>query len=401
MKSGMNNLVKSYIHDVGMINALGETTEGIWNTITSGKLPELSKRSDLIPNETIRVAQVSSPLPTIPDSLKQFDCRNNALVLAALKQIEEKVQDVIKRYGASKVGIVVGTSTSGVATTENAILNQHHNGKLPDYFNLSQHENYGMSQFISEYTGVTGPSYCISTACSSSAKAFASARALLKIGLCDAVIVGGSDSLCKLTLNGFRSLGALSDTMCLPMSKNRKGITIGEGAALFLLTRDMGDIQIQGVGESSDTCHISSPDPSGVGAEKAIRWALEEADLKPDDIDYINIHGTGTLLNDQMESKLIEKIFGNQTPCSSTKPLTGHTLGAAGAIEVGICWLMLSNSRENLHLVPHYWDHEPDDEMSSIKLVEAGDSIPSKVNISLLSNSFAFGGSNCAVIIGR
>jgi 3-oxoacyl-[acyl-carrier-protein] synthase I len=397
----MNNLTNSYIYDAGMINALGGTTAGIWKRITSGKLPELSKRSDLIPKETIEVAQVNSPLPLIPDSLKQFNCRNNALVLAALQQIEDKIQDVIKRYGASKIGIVVGTSTSGVATTENAILDWHHHRKLPDYFNYSQHENYGMPQFISAYTGVTGPSYCISTACSSSAKVFASARTLLEIGLCDAVIVGGSDSLCKLTLNGFRSLGALSNTMCLPMSKNRKGITIGEGAALFLITRDLGEIEIQGVGESSDSYHISSPDPNGVGAEKAIRWAMEEADLKPDDIDYINIHGTGTLLNDRMESKLIEKVFGNQTPCSSTKPLTGHTLGAAGAIEVGICWLMLSNSSENLLLVPHYWDNEPDDEISSIKLVDIGDSIPSKGNISLISHSFAFGGSNCAVIIGK
>ena len=211
------------------------------------------------------------------------------------------------------------------------------------------------AEFAARYLGLTGPRYTISTACSSSANAFARRARLLAAGRCDAAVVGGADSLCRLTLNGFDALESLSPELCNPFSRNRRGINIGEGACVFLVTRTPSAVRLCGVGESSDGYHMSAPDPDGRGAEIAIRAALAQAGLQPADVGYVNLHGTATLKNDEMESRVVARVFGTATPCGSTKSLIGHTLGAAGAQELGLCWLLLDGERGR-RLPPHLWD---------------------------------------------
>jgi 3-oxoacyl-[acyl-carrier-protein] synthase-1 len=258
-----------------------------------------------------------------------------------------------------------------------------------------------VAQFIARLGGLHGPAYTVSTACSAGAKAFASAQSLLTSGFCDAVITGGVDALCDLTLNGFEALSSLSRTISKPMSKNRDGLNIGEGAALFILTRAQGSVQLCGVGESCDAYHMSAPHPEGIGAEAAMRQALHEAHLQPADIHYLNLHGTGTPLNDAMEAKAVRRLFGH-VPCSSTKPTVGHCLGAAGAMEIGFCWLALQQGQDGIYeLLPHAWDGEPDDTLPALQLVHCGDMLEQRETVYFMSNSFAFGGNNCAVIIGR
>jgi 3-oxoacyl-[acyl-carrier-protein] synthase-1 len=396
---------------MGMINDLGSNLEQIWQRLCTGDTQNLQPYAQTLPGSKLKplVGMVSGPLPAIPRSLARFDCRNNALLLAAYLQIADVVQREISRWHKQRVGIVIGSSTSGIAATEDALRAYQMHGQLPDSYHYNQHEMGSAAQFLASMLDLHGPAYTISTACSSSAKAFASGRNLLTSGLCDAVLVGGVDTLCLLTLSGFISLEAMSSGICNPMSRNRDGINIGEGAALFLLTREHGGIALLGVGESSDAHHITAPEPTGRGAESAMRKALADAKLLPQDIAYVNLHGTATPHNDAMESLAINRVFGPNIPCSSTKPLVGHTLGAAGAIEVGFCWLILSQPPTQRLLPPHRWDGQIDDSLPPISLisVDAPQYACSAVTqnaaqnrCALLSNSFAFGGSNCSVIIG-
>ena len=211
-------------------------------------------------------------------------------------------------------------------------------------------------------------------------------------------VVGGCDSLCKLTVNGFDALGSMSPEICNPFSINRDGINVGEGAALFLMTRDEAAIRVVGTGESSDAYHMSAPEPSGKGAELAIRQALKSANAEPGDIGYINLHGTATVKNDEMESCVVKRIFGDEIPCSSTKSQIGHTLGAAGAQEIGLCWLLLDKLNSRRQLPRHLWDGEADPAIDSIRLTGADACWDRDL---FMSNSFAFGGSNVSVVIGR
>jgi 3-oxoacyl-[acyl-carrier-protein] synthase-1 len=227
---------------------------------------------------------------------------------------------------------------------------------------------------------------------------FASARGLIEQGLCDAVIVGGADSLCELTLNGFKALEALADERCNPFSSNRKGINIGEGAAIFVMSAEPHGVLMAGVGESCDAFHMTAPEPTGEGAQQAMRAALADAQLEASAIDYLNLHGTGTRLNDSMEGNAVYAVFGSHVLASSSKPLTGHTLGAAGAIEVGLCWLLLNNANV-YEAVPHIYDGQFDPAFSKLTLCESAVThVPVKF---AMSNSFAFGGSNVSVILGR
>jgi len=220
----------------------------------------------------------------------------------------------------------------------------------------------------------------------------------LNAGLADAVIAGGADSLCSFTIAGFQSLEAVSPVRCNPFSVNRRGINIGEGAALFLMTRKPGPVRLAGAGESSDAHHMSAPDPTGRGALLAIAQALEHGRVSPHDIDYINLHGTGTVQNDAMESDAVSRLFGERTYCSSTKPVTGHALGAAGAIEAALCWLTLADNPER-RLPPHWWDGEADPNLRPLHLVDPGQ-VASRPLRYALSQSFAFGGSNAALLFG-
>jgi 3-oxoacyl-[acyl-carrier-protein] synthase-1 len=324
------------------------------------------------------------------------------LAYAAFQQIADEVQVLRDTFGPERVGVVLGSSTSGLDASEAAFFHWQSTGTLPEHYHYeTQHEMGSTAQFIARLGRLDGPAYTVTTACSASAKVFASASNLLAAGFCDAVITGGVDTLCELTLNGFEALSALSRTISIPMSKNRAGLNIGEGAALFILSRQAGPIQLCGVGESCDAYHMSAPHPEGHGAEAAMRQALYEAHLQPADVHYLNLHGTGTPLNDAMEARAVRRLLGNVL-CSSTKPLIGHCLGAASAMEIGFCWLALQQGRNGVYcLPPHYWDGEPDATIPALRLVGHGACLEQHGPVYCMSNAFAFGGNNCTVIIGR
>ena len=258
--------------------------------------------------------------------------------------------------------------------------------------------------FVAEAYGLHGLRYAVSTACTSGARALISAARLLRANLADAVICGGADTLSPLTINGFASLDVLSDGIANPFSANRNGINIGEAAAAFVMTRDPdfgGTMQLLGCGASSDAYHMSSPRPDGLGAAQAFQAALNHAGLSPHDIGWINLHGTGTQHNDSMESRAVAEVFGCQTPCTSTKPSTGHTLGAAGALEAAFAWGVASReTNPQGKLPPQLWDGTPDPELPAIALTDSGSTWLGGRRIAA-SSSFAFGGSNAVLVIGE
>jgi len=386
---------------LGQVNALGKTNAEIAPRLFAGDTSGLVLRDDLVPGRSLLFGAVRDPLPEIPARLARFACRNNRLALAALEQIGAEVDAALSRFGRARIGIVVGTSTSGVGDAEEAIAVRERTGALAREFDYAQLEFGGLAGFLAEATGARGPAYTLSTACSSGARALASARSLVALGYCDAVISGAADSLCGLTANGFASLGALSERVTNPCSRNRDGLTLGEGAALFLVTSDPGGVQLLGVGESSEAHHISAPDPEGNGAEAAMRGALTDAGLSPGDIAYLNLHGTGTPQNDPMECAAVARVFGTGLPCSSTKALIGHALGAAGALEAAFCWLALAGrSRGELPLPPHVFDGERDPALAPIRLTIKGETARIGAHPRVMTNSFGFGGNNCTLVLG-
>ncbi|HEY6233890.1 MAG TPA: beta-ketoacyl-ACP synthase, partial [Candidatus Elarobacter sp.] len=324
-----------YLHGLGIISALGRGKEatyaGLMRGDTSGMVVETSWHA----TKPARVGRVTPSLPDVPPSLRRYRCRTNRLLLAAAEEIDAEIQNAIRRFGRERVGVVIGTSTSGIAEGEDAIAALDATGAFPASFHYAQQEMGTPAPFLAAALGIDGPAYVVSTACTSGAKALGCARHLLGSGLCDAVVAGGVDSLCRLTINGFSALELTTPELCNPMSANRRGINIGEGAALFLVSLEPGPVALTGVGESSDAYHISAPDPSGAGAETAMRAALRDAGVDPNRIDYVNLHGTATAHNDSMEAAAVDRVFGTAVPCGSTKALTGHALGAAGAIEAG------------------------------------------------------------------
>lgn len=386
-----------------MVNAMGGSIDEVLKSYLAGVSPGMQYSDDYLPSDRGMVGKVLQKLPIIKDELAVFDTRNNRLLLAALAPIENQVNAAIQKYGKNRVAVLMGTSTSGILEGEQAYASLKNTGKFPGSYHYSQQEIGNPSVFLKRYLQLDHIAYTLSTACSSSGKIFSSAKQLLDDNLADAVIVGGADALCKLTINGFAGLGATSLEPCLPFSENRDGINIGEAAALFLLTRDAGGIQLKGVGATSDAHHISAPDPDAHGAIAAIKQAQVEAELSPDDIFYMNLHGTATHHNDAMEAKAFNAVFSSSTHASSTKPLTGHTLGAAGATELGLCWALLNASAEdeNIYLAPQISDEQIDPKAKPCGLLQKNVMLPKTGNLYMQSNSFAFGGSNCSVIIGR
>lgn len=386
------------LRDLGICCALGGSQSEVLERALVGDTSGMAINKDLlIGGGATVVGSVQEQLPSMDSYAPNFQSRNNQLALHCLQQIQSSVERVKHEYGTHRLAVVVGTSTSGIAEGEQA-LKQAVDGKLPTSYNYTIQEMGAVADFIRFASGVGGPAFSISTACSSSAQALISAKELIASGVADAVICGGVDSLCQLTVNGFHALESLSEDLCLPFSANRNGINIGEGGALFLLERGTGGIQLLGTGSSSDAHHMSAPHPQGRGAVKAIHGACHEAQISPAELDYINLHGTATQLNDAMESYATTQVGAQRVAASSTKPLTGHTLGAAGAIEVGLCWLLLSDWNPERNVIPHVWDEVPDPELRPLRFATGSD----KINKGYcLSNSFAFGGSNVSIVIGR
>ncbi|WP_049721108.1 beta-ketoacyl-ACP synthase [Gilvimarinus polysaccharolyticus] len=386
----------TYLTDLGLVNALGAGQQAVSQALFSGE--QALSVCDWVPGRTTYTAAVSANLAPVPDSLGLFASRNAQLAITALHQINTTVKQALERYGSQRVAVIAGTSTSGIAEGETAIKAQLQTGQIPSHYHYRQQEIGNLSELVARFTGATGPAYTLSTACSSSAHALGSAKRLLDVGLADAVIVGGADCLSRLTVNGFAALDSVSSEPCVPFSVNRAGINIGEAAAFFLVTREplLYDIELLGVGASSDAHHISAPDPSGAGAELAIRAALTSARCELREVNYINLHGTGTPLNDAMESEVVARLFGHQPLCSSSKSQLGHTLGAAGATEVALCWLGLQANR----VPPHMWDNNPDPALPELQFAPLNSTLFPTAPRVLLSNSFAFGGNNAAVILG-
>ena len=366
--SGMGMDCRYFFSSVGIVCALGADAETVARRLSAGDASGM-KRLGGLANGDSTFFGFAEGLPH-PESIGERCAvpgglpRVGAIVDIAMSQIEGALEEAKAEFGAERVGAVVGTSNS---TMEEFTDN-------PDTIDMSY-----PARRLKERWGVAGPCWAVSTACSSSAKAFASARRLIESGICDAVVVGGADAYTRTVVEGFHSLEALSPGLTRPLAADRDGINLGEGAAFFLMRKGgaKGAVSLLGVGESSDAYHMTAPDPEGRGAEAAMRTALADAGLAPGDIDFVNLHGTGTRQNDDMECRAVRRVFGGSEPAEgaspadglavrafSTKGLTGHCLGAAGAIEAALCWLELR-----------------------------------KKSGTCLSNSFAFGGSNASVVL--
>ena len=386
-----------YLHALGMINALGSDVDSIARALAASHSPGMGpmrcNNGDAFVGRVMQALDIAPP-----DALARFDCSNNRMLLAALAQIRPEIEAARERYGAARIGIVLGTSTSGVRAGEEAFAHRAKTDALPANFDYRQMEIGTAAPFAAAALNLHGPAFTVSTACTSSAKAFASARRLLQLNLCDAMIVGGVDTLCELTAQGFATLDSTSLTQTNPMSRNRDGINIGEGAAVFLMTREEGAVRLAGAGESSDAHHVSAPDPDGVGGELALRAALADAGVTAGDIGYVNLHATATRKNDEMEAHLMARVFPDGVPASGTKPFTGHLLGAAGATELGFAYLTLA--RDGMPLPLHRWDGEADANLPSLDLVQTTRTLSrDKTARYAMSNSFAFGGSNVSLIL--
>jgi 3-oxoacyl-[acyl-carrier-protein] synthase-1 len=335
----------------------------------------------------------------IRGELRTFDCRNNRLAQLALREdgFAARVAAAVARYGAQRIGVFVGTSTSGILATEQAYRERDAaTGKLPAGF-IYQHTHnvFSAADFTRRYLHLAGPALAVSTACSSSAKVFATAHRYMQAGLCDAAVVGGVDSLCLITLYGFHSLDLLSTRLCRPWDGSRDGLNIGEAAGFALLEwapAGAEGVGLLGYGESSDAHHMSAVHPEGAGAQLAMRRALAKAGLSADQVDYLNLHGTATPANDIAEDRAVVRQFGTRPPCSSTKGWTGHTLGAAGITEAVFACLCIEHG-----FLPGTLNTQAIDLRLSANLLLENRAQTVQV---AMSNSFGFGGNNCSLLFG-
>lgn len=368
-----------------------------------------AQRSGLAPCrfDTVDIDTYVGEVPAVDEerlapNLHDFECRNNRLAQLALRQDDfaDAVRACSTRYGARHVGVLLGTSTSGILETELAYRHRDpFSGALPASFRYAEtHNSFAVVDFVRRFFGLQGPAVAVSCACASSAKVFAAAQRMIQTGLIDAALVGGIDSLCLTTLYGFHSLQLTSTQPCRPFDLARDGISIGEAAAFLLLERmpdspGAGALALLGAGESSDAHHMSAPHPDGLGAQLAMKTALRAAHLTAGDIDYVNLHGTATPGNDRSESKAVNALFDAATICSSTKGATGHTLGAAGALEAVISLLALQDG-----LAPAGLHVSRPDPILHLQYLRQNRVQPLRT---VLSNSFGFGGTNCSLIFGR
>jgi 3-oxoacyl-[acyl-carrier-protein] synthase I len=388
-----------FLNELGVVCSLGNTCAGVAGRLFAGDSGvEPTERHS--PGRPRPAGAVSAGLPALDGWPVGLRSRNNQLVLVAAEQLRHAVRAAAERYGAGRVAIVVGTSTSGIGESERAVRAYLETGRMPAGYAFAQQELDSPAVFLARALGVAGPAFVHSSACASSAKAMVGAARLLRLGLADAVVTGGADSLCSFTVAGFDSLNLVSARRCNPLSVNRDGINIGEAAALFLMTREPATVSLRGWGESSDGHHFSAPDPAGRGARIAIEQALVRAGVAAADVEYVNLHGTATPANDAMESAVVHSLFGERVPVSSTKAMTGHTLGAAGALEAAFCWLTMQDDNRGGRLPPHLWDGDADPALAPLRTVAFGESL-GRPPRHALSNSFAFGGANAALVFGR
>lgn len=376
-------------------NALGLTRAEVVDALYNGRTG-LTKPPFDLPFNTVS-GVVRSPLPDLPPELEAWSTRPARMSAALCAQLESQLRVARERYAPHRIGVLLGTSTAGAEATEAAYRAFVEHGSLPTGYDFRRQHTYGaILDVVKRLAGVSGPSWMISTTCTSSAKPLASAMRLIQAGVIDAALVGGIDTLCAMTLTGFNSLAALSDEHCRPFSSARKGINIGEGGSFLLVERttSAGDnvhALLEGVGESSDAYHISAPHPEGLGAQTAMERALAQAGCDASAVDHVNAHGTGTPLNDIAESKAISRVFGDDVPVVSTKGYTGHALGGAGAIEAVFSIIAIEEG-----FLPASLGATPLDPRITINVKPERRTGTFK---RVLSSSFAFGGNNVCVIL--
>lgn len=360
---------------------LGNNIEEIYQKAINGNVNCFDMLDGYIKNNDIRIGRIKTELPVIED--ENFNIRCNRILLKNIELLKNKIEKL--EYENDRIGIVVATTNGGVEEFEKS--------ENPSHFAFTT-----LALFMREQLGLTGFYTTVSTACSSGLKAFSLARDLLESKVADAVIIACVDSITKVPIYGFNSLEVLSNEPSIPFSKNRTGMNIGEASAIFIVENDCAKgIEIMGLGESSDIYHSTTPDPQAKEVINAINIALKEANINSFDIDYINVHGTGTPANDLMETCAINKVFFDKVPVSSTKPMTGHCLGAAAGIETALCCKLLDNFDGRLY--PHIYDGMYDEKLPKINLTEKDKTYP-KCNI-CMCNSFGFGGTNAIIIIGK
>lgn len=333
-----------------------------------------------------------------PAGMPDYDNRANRLALAALRSdgFPEAVEAVRERWGPERCGVIVGTSTSGIEKLESVYrARANDEDPLPDDYLMSHNDNHqAVAAFTQKYLSITGPSYTISTACSSSAKALIDATQLIESGFCDAVVVGGVDTLCLISLNGFEAMQLISREPCRPCDADRNGLSLGEAAGFLIVERDGGQgVRLSGTGETSDGVSMSTPPEDGAGAAAAMQKALRSAGLNAGQIGYVNLHGTGTPTNDTAECRAVSRVFGSDTPASSLKGMLGHTLGAAGAVEAVMCIIALE---ENLIPGNLGLDRLDPDITCNVVAYPRMDELTH-----IVSNAFGFGGSNCALLFSK
>ena len=396
-----------YFSKPGVMSCAGTNIEELWNSVTTGNQSNIKKVTTCT-NEEFFAARVNSA--ALKPSSARYDMRIMQIEEAALLQIEDSILKAKETYGKNRIAVCVGSCDNGTEFSVAGHRKYFAENQFPADYNLEIQGADYVSTFIAEKYDLTGPVNTFSTACSSSACAIIKGAELIMSGIVDAAIVGGIDIASDTTLVGFNGLEAVSSEITNPFSKNRHGITLGDGAAFFVIAKDNFEnlenpVKLLGWGESSDAYHMTSPDPSGAGAEKAIRRALQMAKIEPNDVGYLNLHGTGTKFNDSMESKAVDSIFGKyKVPCSTTKAVTGHTLGAAAALELSICYKTLIENIDkicnNVILPIQVWDKVKDDELPELNFVnDKNVNVDNKIKI-CASNSFAFGGANACLVIG-
>lgn len=388
----------------GVVCALGSGIDAVARAAFAGDVAGMRAQTGWVDGRALTLGAYAGALPPPPAGVPlHHHSRNNQLLLAAATQIETQLRGAIARYGAGRVAVVLGTSTSGVNDNAPAFRHLRAQGAWPDSYDYRRQALSSPASFLADWLGAAGPAYTLSTACTSSARALLSAHRLLRLGLCDAVVCGGADTLCRLTINGFATLEAVDEALCVPFSANRRGINIGEAGVLFLMERapaDANSVALLGGGASSDAWHMSAPEPSGAGARQAMLAALQSADVQASSIGWLNLHGTGTPHNDAMESHATHAVFPQGVPCASTKALTGHTLGAAGALEAALAWLTLSAANADGRLLPHVWDGQPDPALPALEFSTSVHRYAQGRPRLAMSNSFAFGGNNASLILG-
>ncbi|MEO2279998.1 beta-ketoacyl-ACP synthase [Pseudoalteromonas pernae] len=411
--------MKAWLNDVGIVSALGTTKSVHLEALASASNQPLTQNTGL--SHTGCDPFVGKVAGVDLNTTR----RNNQIIDLALTQLQPTLAAVFARYPKERIAVVMGTSTADIydgeraraerARTERARSERARADKSnkegdntqvwPQGYHYHHQALDAPAQYIKARLGLQGLAYSISTACSSSAKALSSAKGMLEAGLADVVICGGADSLCQLTVNGFAALASTSEALCRPFAADRDGINIGEGAAIFVMSKERSlghaSTALIGCGASSDAYHMSAPEPTGEGAQSAMHQALADAGIKPQDVEYLNAHGTATPKNDEMEAQAIARVLGCDVPVSSTKHWTGHTLGAAGAIEAAICWLLIEQQRLAVDLpllLPKQGSYPLDDSLQNINIIQK--EIIKKPKI-CMSNSFAFGGNNACLILGE